>query len=59
MSYGIMVCANCKREVHQDKPGWYHCEDSTLICDEARPVYAESKEAIKGAYCGRDEETTL
>jgi hypothetical protein len=58
-SYGIMVCADCRREVHQLPAGWIHCEDSTSICEGSKPVYPQSKEEIKGAYCGRDGELVL
>ena len=34
MSYGILMCSKCKREIHQDGPNytWLHCEDKTPIC---------------------------
>ena len=61
MSYGIVICSICKREVHQkrntetDRLSWFHCEDTTDICSTAQTVYPSSTEEIRGAYCGMDD----
>ena len=59
MSYGIVMCSICHREVHQDGPrdngnGWRHCEDRSIICTGGQASYPESVEQIKGKWCGRD-----
>ncbi len=58
MSYGLVICSVCKREVHQTSPGsngWTHCEDSTPRCPGAVSAYPASDEEIVGKYCGRDD----
>jgi hypothetical protein len=57
MSWGILICSKCKREIHQDGPdhSWTHCEDKTSICDGAGKIYPTSREQIKGKFCGKDE----
>ena len=57
MSYGLVVCSKCSREVHQDWPhqGWRHCEDKTPRCDGASSIYPRSRADIVGRFCGRDE----
>ena len=57
MSYGIVICSSCLREVHQDGPNhtWTHCEDKTPRCDDAASCYALMNH-IKGKWCGRDEQ---
>lgn len=59
MSYGIVICSECKREVHQGSwmvdRAWVHCDDSTVICQSATAVYPKSKAEIKGHYCGKDD----
>lgn len=61
MSLGICICSACKREVHQtgrrdgdSKRLWEHCEDRTLICDSAKPICPQTKDEIKGHWCGCD-----
>ena len=64
MSYGIVVCSKCRREVHQNGGmecgmGWTHCTGSSAapgspICKGAKAVYPSSTEEIVGAYCGAD-----
>lgn len=57
MSYGLVICSECKREVHQDGPNntWRHCEDKTPRCLNAMSVYPESTASIKGKFCGCDD----
>lgn len=60
MSYGIVVCAGCLRELHQDGPrevenGWRHCEDKSPRCPGALAAYPESRNEIIGRYCGKDD----
>lgn len=60
MSYGIMVCDACAREVHQDggldpetkRHRWRHCDDKTPACGKVR--YAGDGEP-KGKFCGADD----
>lgn len=55
MSYGLVVCDKCHREVHQDAVRqWYHCEDATPICLLGTAVYPKSTAEIVGRYCGHD-----
>jgi hypothetical protein len=61
MSYGLVICSQCKREVHQTGPrdqhgkyGWQHCEDKTARCEAAESVYPAAKSDIRGQYCGHD-----
>jgi hypothetical protein len=63
MSTGIVVCSACQREVHQDGPKdargtttWTHCEDGTPRCAGATSDYPDSRAAIKGRWCGRDQD---
>jgi hypothetical protein len=59
MSYGIVVCSKCNREIHQHTNAksrqWYHCEDSTGMCDQADAIYPASMQQVKGNYCGKDD----
>lgn len=71
MSYGLVICGACKREVHQDGPSelvphtfgngssevttWRHCEDKTPRCAGASSKYPESTVEIVGPFCGRDD----
>jgi hypothetical protein len=55
MSCGIVVCSNCKREVHMEDRLWSHCEDGTSLCAEASAVYPRTHAAIQGKWCGRDD----
>jgi hypothetical protein len=60
MSYGLVICSACKREVHQSgdrniQRGWQHCEDKTPLCSEATTAYPRAKDEIAGAYCGMDD----
>lgn len=59
MSYGIVICSNCNRELHQDgdlniSNGWRHCEDGSRVCFDGSAIYPESENDIKGRWCGRD-----
>ena len=55
MSCGLVVCSECKREIHQERGGrWYHCEDGTDRCDGAIAHYAERYQ-VKGKACFRDD----
>lgn len=55
MSSGIVICSECRREVHQYGPKtWEHCEDRSQACDGATPVFPASTEEIAGKWCGRD-----
>lgn len=65
MSYGLVICSECKREVHQkrrpypvddSKPfEWFHCEDQTPRCKGASGSFPRSKDEIAGKFCGRDD----
>lgn len=71
MSYGLVICSKCKREVHQSSitvnyrpnldgtgtisPKWYHCEDGSLICEGAMSKFPKSREEIVGKPCMKDE----
>ena len=57
MSTGIVICSECKREVHQDGENqtWRHCGDKTPRCEGAKSVYPKSRDEIEGKYCGVDE----
>jgi len=60
MSYGLAICANCHKEVHQTgdstiEKGWIHCEDNTPRCADAGSIYAEDKTQIVGNWCGADD----
>ncbi len=65
MSYGIVICSICFREVHQIGPqnsiekGWRHCEDKTPRCKGAQSVYPKDKSQIKGKWCGMDDHPEL
>ena len=56
MSYGIVICSVCKREVHQDGPNhtWTHCEDKTPRCEKAHSSYPDNVGEIVGKWCGMD-----
>lgn len=56
MSYGLVICSVCKREVHQDGPNqtWRHCEDKTPRCAGAVSAYPQTTNEIRGKWCGRD-----
>ena len=55
MSYGIMMCGICQREIHQDDSDhtWRHCMDKTRICDGASKEFAGDGEG-RGVFCGKD-----
>jgi len=59
MSWGIVICNKCSREIHQngpkfdDKATWTHCEDSTPAC-EGGGHYPARQSEIKGKWCGVD-----
>lgn len=61
MSYGMVICSKCCREVHQDGPrevanGWTHCEDRTPRCDGAQSVYpSRERTEVKGKWCAADD----
>lgn len=59
MSYGIVICSVCDREVHQDgdkgiRNGWRHCESGAVICIGGQAIYPDSESQIVGRWCGRD-----
>lgn len=56
MSYGIVICSVCHREVHQDGlcQSWTHCEDKSPRCEGANSIYPSSPADIKGEWCGKD-----
>ena len=56
MSWGLVICSKCKREVHQDGPGktWRHCEDKTPRCEGASSDYPTSQAEIVGRACYMD-----
>lgn len=56
MSYGVVMCDKCYREVHQDGPdhSWTHCEDKTPKCAEASTVYRDDFTPAVGKFCFRD-----
>lgn len=60
MSYGLVMCSECKREVHQtreadDELVWKHCEDGTVMCYDGSAVYPQDRSEVKGRVCGRDD----
>ena len=57
MSYGLVICSACKREVHQDGENqtWRHCEDKTPRCEGAVSSYPTEKSEIIGDFCGKDD----
>jgi hypothetical protein len=59
MSWGTVICSECKREVHQAAftHEWRHCEDGTLRCAAASSIYPDTPSDIKGRACGQDEMT--
>lgn len=57
MSCGLVICSECRREVHQDGPDqtWRHCQDKTPRCDGAVSRYPSSRAEIVGPFCGADD----
>ena len=57
MSYGLVICGYCKREIHQDGPNnsWRHCEDKTPKCLGAPGIHPKSTSEIVGKWCGADD----
>lgn len=60
MSYGVVVCSHCHREVHQARDReqrlyWYHCQDRTRLCQDAQAAHAKSKSLIVGPACMADD----
>lgn len=55
MSYGIVICSQCDREVHQEVTGWKHCEDGSPRCKGAVSAYPMSTDEILGKWCGKDD----
>ena len=62
MSTGLVICSECKREVHQDGPHlldepdtWRHCEDKSPRCKGADSTYPQDRSEIVGKFCGMDE----
>lgn len=58
MSYGIVVCSKCRREIHQsgtplNQWAWVHCEDGSEQCAGGDRDYAGYGEPL-GKWCGRD-----
>ncbi len=58
MSFGLVICSTCKREVHQDGENhtWRHCEDKSPRCEGAVSAYPTDKSGIAGKFCGMDDE---
>ena len=59
MSWGMCICSECKREVHQGRRKdqslyWFHCEDKTDACLGSRADYAQTTAEVKGRWCGMD-----
>ena len=60
MSWGMVMCSTCKREVHQARrPSdgvlyWYHCDDKSDICPHSQADYVRSTTEVKGKWCGFD-----
>lgn len=58
MSYGVVMCSVCQREVHQSgswpNRAWAHCEDGSAICEGARAAYPRTPAELKGEWCGAD-----
>lgn len=63
MSYGLVICSVCKREVHarmisninSSGDNWEHCEDKSPRCYGASSIYPKSKDEIVGIACGYDD----
>jgi len=63
MSYGLMICDVCKREVHQDGTKdpetqrfvWKHCNTGSWICKGASAIYPASRDEILAEFCGADD----
>jgi len=56
MSYGLVICSSCHHEVHQGSGReWFHCDTKTPMCPGASAIYPESRDQIKGKYCGADD----
>jgi hypothetical protein len=55
MSFGLLICAKCSKEVHQIDGAWVHCVDKTARCPGALSIYPKSRQQIQGEYCGRDQ----
>ena len=64
MSYGMVICEICHKEVHQDGPRdeggrgtWRHCykfHGGTPICEGAKGIYPQTREEIVGLFCQTD-----
>lgn len=64
MSWGVVACSVCRREVHQNGPedpktrthGWTHCEDGTPRCEGSVSAYLSqlSGEPV-GRFCNIDQ----
>jgi hypothetical protein len=58
MSYGVCICSECNREVHQalrvSRRVWFHCDDRSELCQNAVAQRADSKAQIRGEYCLED-----
>lgn len=57
MSYGIVICSVCSRELHQGgnreiANGWRHCEGNTPKCEGASAEYAVNEFSTKGVGRG-------
>ena len=58
MSYGLLICSECHKEVHRGVTRgirYYHCEDMSNMCTGATAIYPDKKEDIQGPYCGNDD----
>jgi len=56
MSYGLVICSECKYEVHQGSNRvWFHCDGMTPICPGATASYPKDADEIQGRWCGADD----
>ncbi len=63
MSYGLVICSFCKREVHQDgtkdattgRHAWKHCNTGSWICHDAKAIHPQSRDEIMAEFCGADD----
>ena len=55
MSYGVVMCGECYREVHQESDRtWFHCEDQTPMCAGAGRQFPRRPDELRGKWCGAD-----
>jgi hypothetical protein len=59
MSWGIVACSKCRREMHQNGPvvddvaTWLHCEDQSPACEGGR-FCPEYEDEVRGKFCQID-----